>query len=175
MSPLLFTTATGETFEIDVPESATPCSPSPLFATPSSDIDDYFDAQRSLDGNDDPKASQISVLTQLELPEWSKPISFVSDPSCASSHPLIKIVSLDDLVRATAAISPSPKVLDVPGAKKGSRRTSAQAALVSMVYNEYGELVDPETLRRAPVVSELTTTGILRILKRAYHQHVSPP
>ena len=48
----------------------------------------------------------------------------------------------------------------------------AQAAAISMVYNEYGELVDRESLNRAPIASELTTTEILRILKKAYHHHV---
>jgi hypothetical protein len=136
-------------------------------------MDDYFDAHNSLDGNDDPKAPQIPITSQLKLPERPKPADFVSDPSCASSHPLIKIVSLDELIKATTPISPSPKLLATPPAKHGSRRTSAQAAVVSMVYNEYGELVGPESLNKAPVASELTTTGILRILKKAYHHHVS--
>ena len=57
-------------------------------------------------------------------------------------------------------------------AKNGNSKTSS---VVSMVYNEYGELVEPESLRRPPIASELTTTGILRVFKKAYHHYVSTP
>jgi len=174
MPPLLFTTATGEVFEMASPAAS--AASSPPFATPASDLEspsDYFDAPRALDGIDDAKHSCCIIASETANPEPSKPTDIVCNPSCSSARPLIKIVSLDDLIKATTAISPSPKLVITPFAKNDTRRTSAQAAVVSMVYNEYGELVDPEKLRTPPIASKLTTTGILRVFKKAFHHYVS--
>ncbi|TVY76004.1 hypothetical protein LSUE1_G005491 [Lachnellula suecica] len=175
MSPFLFTTATGEIFELPCQD---PPSPSPLFAFPTSPNDsdsdspcDYFTARPSLDGVDEIKDRNACCINASQEPSPPKSPSFLRNPSCSSTHPLIKIVKLEELIEATTRISPSPKIMAVSPAKKGERRTAAQAALISMVYNEYGELVSPESLLKPPVASELSTTGILRVLKKAYHHY----
>lgn len=174
MLPLLFTTATGEVFEMaspELPESAT--SP-PMFETPISDLDspfEYFDARRTLDGIDDKDTG-----CRVELCERLKtPFNFICNPSCPSARPLIKIVDIDDLIKATTTLSVTPKLLVIPPTKKGDRRSSAQAAAISMVYNEYGELVDSAKQRKPPIASELSSTGILRVFKKGFHHYVRHP
>jgi hypothetical protein len=44
---------------------------------------------------------------------------------------------------------------------------------VTMVYNEYGELVDERTLRKSPKPEDLSVTQLLRVIKKAYHHDVS--
>ena len=44
----------------------------------------------------------------------------------------------------------------------------------SMVYNEWGELVDPADLRADPASKELDAKGMLRLILLNWHYRVSP-
>lgn len=145
---LSFTTATGQIFKM--------ASPSPL---PPLDYDNEL------------KKGVHIVTSEIHIPKSLKPTDILCNPSCASSHPLIKIVSLDDLIKATSTTSPSPRILVTSSLVENDN--SETSSVLSMVYNEYGELVEPENLRRPQIASELTTTGLLRVFKKAYHHYVS--
>ena len=87
---------------------------------------------------------------------------------CTTSSPLANVVDSDD----------------IPERKKESPTRRRRCANMSdrgpcenvhkswMDYNEYGELVDVETLLNPPTVKDLSTTQILRLIKKAYHHDV---
>lgn len=43
----------------------------------------------------------------------------------------------------------------------------------TLVYNEYGELVDIEKIKRPPNSADLSVTETLRLIRKAYHHEVS--
>ncbi|TVY91266.1 hypothetical protein LAWI1_G003407 [Lachnellula willkommii] len=122
------------------------------------------------DYDNEVKKGVHTVTSEIHIPESLKHTVSLCNPSCASSRPLIKIVNLDDLIKATAIASPSPRIL-VTSSFDFENDNAETGSVLSMVYNEYGELVEPEDLRRPPIASELTTTGILRVFKKAYHHY----
>ncbi len=87
--------------------------------------------------------------------------------SCGDSVPLIEFISPDELLNMHCKASSSKATfLKHP-------RQDPTLAKVSMVYNEYGELVREEALYRHPSSSDLNKTQLLRVIKKAYHHAVS--
>jgi hypothetical protein len=44
--------------------------------------------------------------------------------------------------------------------------------VVTVVYNEYGELVDERSLQQHPSTSDLTEIEILRVIRKGFHHQV---
>lgn len=97
--------------------------------------------------------------------------------SCNSASPLIKVVSPDELPSRTKVDSTTkPKEIakkhGLP--KKGEESNPKESIVqVSMVYDEYGTLVDESTLHQQPKPEDLNVTQVLRLIKKAYHHDVS--
>ncbi|KAK2628449.1 hypothetical protein QTJ16_001552 [Diplocarpon rosae] len=96
--------------------------------------------------------------------------------SCGSMHPLIEIVAPEDLPKRP--VTPY-RVLAPPAShllSKKKRRSSAKSlsdlTTVSVVYNEYGELIEETELHTSPRSDELSLTQLLRVIKKAYHHEL---
>lgn len=118
--------------------------------------------------------------------------------SCGSTTPLIEIVSPEELPKRAPATP--PKALQPPAdhplsrkrsaerrsasrgslGRKGSVKNVAHLTTVSMVYNQYGELVEEKALLVSPKSEDLNVTQLLRVIRKGYHHEVrvavlSPP
>jgi len=64
-----------------------------------------------------------------------------------------------------------------PSGSSSSSQNGPGSAFVSptttLVYNEYGELVDIEKVRRPQTSADLSITDTLRLIRKAYHHEVS--
>jgi len=117
-----------------------------------------------LDGTTESPAALVPVSTSTEQSPHSL--------SCGSASPLIEILQPDELARINTTNPPRPPRSPVkPGRRDGSRPRSL--VKVSMVYNEYGELVEENKLQHHPTPDELNTTQLLRVIRKKFHHTVS--
>ena len=100
------------------------------------------------------------VTNNGDPPEASKPSNSASAaPSRSASH-------------KTRKKRPSP----MNNGSGPSHRVSAAAFVppkTTLVYNEYGELVDIEKIKRPHSSADLSVTETLRLIRKAYHHEVS--
>ncbi|OWP02652.1 hypothetical protein B2J93_6485 [Marssonina coronariae] len=116
------------------------------------------------------RSSEVRVDPDIDTAITCRPTS------CGSMHPLIEIVAPEDLQKRP--VTPS-RVLAPPAShplSKKKRRSSAKSlselTTVSMVYNEYGELVEEMEVHTSPRSDELSVTQLLRVIKKAYHHEL---
>jgi hypothetical protein len=156
----LFTTMSGHVVEVnsrDLP-STSPYSPrfDPKIKLPTME-------QRG------PFTLPASVLTYLK----SKKLQV--DSTDGSSDP--KLESLGQC--STSATSPPLMVVSRTASSSSSlteakgSTSSSQVVTLSMVYNEYGELVNAYDILHPPHSKDMSTLQILRIIKKGFHQNVS--
>jgi hypothetical protein len=155
--------------DVSVPiDCYSPVSIDTLLATPCRlpyGIFDYFSIPVSFDGAEDTRGQTDFVM---ELPDRSR--RTIRNRSCGSSPALINILPAKSVVHSITPFDPdiqpslSPKII-----------SESPSPRISMVYNEYGELVDLEKLRIPLTPTEMTKTQILRIIGRAYHHEVGFP
>jgi hypothetical protein len=98
-------------------------------------------------------------------------------PGCPICCPLIRIVSREERQinpNANGAVSPVPSE---QGTTKRDRSRTEGLIDHKMVYNEYGELVEENSLKQSPESTDLSITQLLRVIKKGYHHNVSifPP
>ena len=96
------------------------------------------------------------------------PSGVLQPTSCANSKPLIKIVSSEEILSRQAPTKLSPdRAPPRHGGRSGSR-ARADTLKDTMVYNEYGELVNAKTLQRQRSPADLSVIELLRVIKKAY-------
>jgi hypothetical protein len=143
-----------------------PASIDTLLATPyglSCGSIDYFSIPVSFDGTGDFRGRSDFVM---ELPDRSK--RSMRNRSCESSPALIKIIPSKELPYLA-----NPIEADVVPSLSTTVTTNTKPYQVTMAYNEYGELANLEKLQTPLTPTEMTTTQILRVIRRAYHHEVS--
>ncbi|KAI9049289.1 hypothetical protein LZ554_007135 [Drepanopeziza brunnea f. sp. 'monogermtubi'] len=125
----------------------------------------------------DPIAALVSGFTSPETNRRS---------SCGSTNPLIEIVGPDELPKRAPAtpprLPPQPSVEYLLSrkkqtgkrslGKKGNIQSVANLTTVSMVYNQYGELVEERELHVSPKSEDLNVTQLLRVIRKAYHHEL---
>jgi hypothetical protein len=179
--PALFTMPIGEIFKLSAAEFVATFPFTPITAnkdpiiTPTVEMTSPVLAikqrTRDVDGPMD-----LEAVPALFLPEaFPTP---VRDPSCASSTPLIEIVSPEQLVFRQTVISTPPRSRSPEQASRrlgapSASRARADTLKVTTVYNEYGELVNVGVAHRQPAPSELNVTQLLRLIKKAYRHEAS--
>ncbi len=123
----------------------------------------------SQDGTtDDPRERSTSVTDTSNLNRQT---------SCSTPSPLIKIVNEIEFQKATSTPTrlpnnPASHPLSKKGCRSGSIKSVANLVTVSMVYNEYGELVKEKDAQVSLKSDELSVTQLLRVIKKAYHHEV---
>jgi hypothetical protein len=168
--PLVFTSQTGESFELKLEDVPTGCPLSSKYiSTRSTDQKDEqsFPFPGRVDGT--------VKLSSSSFPLRPKQ-SHHRETSCASSSPLIAVVDVVDLpdkIFVVEALDSSPSRNRPPSPRSlGKVKSGTYIAVASMVYNEYGELVDAQSLLSPPTPSELNVTQILRVIKKAHYHDV---
>jgi hypothetical protein len=174
--PLLFTTPTGEVFELTSEELPTGLKHTVFTA------------------DENNEATSRTSVTELELsllPEQAgpSPLDGSADAStappaqtstprgphrlcCRSASPLIEILTPDELLRKNSPDSPpTPTSPGKPGRCDGSKPRSFVKA--AMAYDEYGELVEESKLRHHPTPNELSVTQLLRAIRKKFHHQVN--
>ena|SRR6187402_473506 len=168
--PELFTTHTGEVFEMSAEELTKVSAQSQTSSVDQSSITTINMAPINLS---DPHGLDGSV--HLDAPSASDPS--ISAPRhvsrCGSSNPLLEIVDPENLPKKPAS-PPRPPTQHLLTNKRGTRHNS-NTITVSMLYNEYGELVYEKDLQHHPTPDELTVTQLLRVIKKAYHHEACAP
>jgi hypothetical protein len=167
--PLVFTSQTGESFELKLEDVPAGCPLSSKYiSTRSTDKDEQsFHLHERVDGTVKLSSASFSLRPK---PSHRRKIS------CGSSSPLIAVVNVEDLpdkifVVEPLDLSPSRNPPPSPGSVE-KVKSGTYIAVASMVYNEYGELVDAQSLLNPPTPSELNVTQILRVIKKAYYHDV---
>lgn len=69
--------------------------------------------------------------------------------------------------------NPLLAVSRTPSSSSANSLSSPQTIPVSMVYNEYGELVNAHHVLHPPHSKDMAKLEIMRIIKKGYHQNVS--
>jgi hypothetical protein len=92
--------------------------------------------------------------------------------SCRSLSPLIKITTKDEM--SSVKKSPMVTVEEIAFSTTMCESIPSKRSLimVEMVYNEWGELVDERSLKTPPKSEDLSSTQLLRVIKKAYHHDV---
>ncbi|KAF4626436.1 hypothetical protein G7Y89_g11719 [Cudoniella acicularis] len=142
---------------------------------------EYFSARHSVDGSgpsvhDDYFRTTLStapITEQLHTPITSR-TSHIRESSCSSSPKLIQIITTSEVCETPEAFSdasPSSQKLSPPSIarRRAHRRSFMKGGVVSMAYNEYGELVDADKLRKKQNSVDLTVVELLRVIIKAYH------
>lgn len=148
-----------------------PAHTSGLVCTPPADSDHATGSHgiSTFDSMPDPFAAPLLDRSRHALRNTCYP----------SSTPLVEVISSEPLLVALrpARIEPlEPDPVIMPTSRRASR-VRPDTLDVSMVYNEYGELVDANANLNSPTTSELSVTEILRVIKKAFRHDVSiiPP
>lgn len=176
--PLLFTSHSGDVFELQPEEleetsSLHPLN-EPLKAPPS--IPEIMELHPSiLDGVNDIATTDgpASPLGDNHVRRFS---SSRREPFCPTSSPLVTITNADDSTKDSSTASPAPSPPPASLSPNRSRRINRFGGTNPqpwMVYNEFGELVNAQTVLNPPKADELNNTQILRLIKKAYHHDVS--
>lgn len=169
--PGTFGVLTPGTFPILSPREPTcdcysPDSVDTLLPTPRNKLaldNDYFSIPVMFDGQADFRGRMNDFV--MELPNRPKR-SAIRDPSCGSSPALIQIVTQEELEQSTA----SNPTRSEPSS---STNPPIDQDTGAMVYNEYGELVDENTLHTPQIPQDMTVTQLIRVINKAYHHDVS--
>lgn len=98
-------------------------------------------------------------------------------PSCPSCCPLIEIVSREERQVNPTANGTVSLVTSEQGSTKRDRSRTEGLIDPTMVYNEYGELVEESSFKQPPEPTDPSVTQLLRVIKKGYHHDVSifPP
>ncbi len=91
--------------------------------------------------------------------------------------PLIMVTTVPDSPNEALASSPSISNLTAKDRRRAisdqnGTESEAEPPMIMLAYNEYGELVELEKLRRPRPSAELSVTETLRLINRAYHYEV---
>jgi hypothetical protein len=174
--PLLFTTPSGEAFELTLEELNVRL----VYLITTSHMADETCPKPSVPGLELPMLAQhagastfdsngeASITPPLQTSTAQSPHSL----SCASSSPLIEILTPDELLRKTSPDpSHTPTSPSRPGRRDGSKACSF--VKVSMAYNEYGELMEECKLQHHPTPDKLSVTQLLRVIRKKFHHNVN--
>ncbi|TAQ88271.1 hypothetical protein B7494_g3368, partial [Chlorociboria aeruginascens] len=151
--PLLFTSHTGEVFEMQCNEPLT----------------GWSTLLSKLRSSTPKEASMSASSNSLALAAESMPRTQTSSAR-ANVSPLIMVSSAEDLQDDPAG-APSPNASRIHGGTLSTEgeQDGDQALDPRMVYNEYGELVGAQSLLYTPKSSDLSVLQLLRLLKKAHH------
>jgi len=183
---LLFTSNSGEVFEIDPEELPPTCSLSPKYTGRPSTLEEMDQLGASAQDGFDRLTNMQNNLDGASPVGASAPRPCVSrEGSCEISSPLIALIDSQDASPITATqTTPSLPFRSAPAVSSPTKRrlprcqmtdrSSVDTAQAWMVYNEYGELVEAQSVLNPPASKDLTVTQILRLIQKAYRHDVSP-
>lgn len=143
---LLFTGHNGEVFKV-APEDVP--SPAPL------------KAYTSFDGAS--PADPVTEIQQSAAMMKPSPLIIVSNMSSAPDEHLAPLPTKKVISKRKRFVS------DNSGNNSG-----LDPPKITLIYNDYGELVDAEKLKRPVNSAELTVTETMRLIYKAYYYKVSP-
>ena len=175
----LLTLPTGEIFTLSPAEftatftqtqilSSLPVEKSAMDAT---DKETFVFRTRTMEIDGSGDSEPVSPITVREITPPPR-LNSRRETSCASCSPAIETLTVTELLAREAAFSP-PSPERVPRGLGARRQSRADVLLQSMVYNDYGELVNAADARRDPEPDRLNVTQLLRLVNKAYRHDVS--
>lgn len=183
-TPFLVALPTGETFDLTSAELAATLAQtsiassfdkSPPYTTTRELFHKTSDLSlrlrnMSMDGATDPFITErptTPVILDVNCPR--RQTRRDRETSCASCAPGEVLTGEELIARETPKQPPSPNRIPM-----GLRRESqAEILMNSMIYNEYGELVNAADAYRVKDSAELNVTQWLRLINKAYRHEVS--
>jgi len=182
--PLIFTTPTGEVFEL-TPETLPSHILHSIMLTDTYNPADFKPLAPEMNlpirplpksGGPGPLDGTTEGATATPSPSSTPTEQSPHRQSCGSASPLIEILNPDELAHKNA---PNPRRAATtpvtspirPGRRDGTRPRSL--VKVAMAYNEYGELMEEIKLQHHPTPDELSITQLLRVIRKKFHHTVS--
>ncbi|PMD43585.1 hypothetical protein L207DRAFT_300657 [Hyaloscypha variabilis F] len=178
--PLIFTTPTGEVFEL-TPETLPSHILHSIMLTDTYNPADFKPLAPEMNlpirplpksGGPGPLDGTTEAATATPSPSSTPTEQSPHRQSCGSASPLIEILNPDELAHKNA---PNPRRAATtpvtspirPGRRDGTRPRSL--VKVAMAYNEYGELMEEIKLQHHPTPDELSITQLLRVIRKKFH------